>query len=122
MGKFYYKKTATGFNFRLTAANGETIGTSEVYSSENACKNGIESVRKNALAEVEDQTTDPVVTVKHPKYEIYKDKAGEFRFRLKAANGEPILASEGYASKDGCKNGIESVKRNAPDAPVVEEE
>lgn len=49
------------------------------------------------------------------KFEIYKDKAGEFRFRLKAANGENILASEGYKAKAGCENGIASVRNNAPD-------
>jgi len=49
------------------------------------------------------------------KFEIYKDNAGEFRFRLKAGNGQNILASEGYAAKGGCTNGIESVKKNAPD-------
>ena len=47
-------------------------------------------------------------------FEIYKDKAGEFRFRLKASNGEIVLASEGYKAKSSCKNGIESVKKNAP--------
>ncbi len=49
------------------------------------------------------------------KFELYKDKADEFRFRLKAANGQNILASEGYTAKSGCLNGIESVKTNAPD-------
>lgn len=49
------------------------------------------------------------------KFEIFKDKAGEYRFRLKAGNGEIILASEGYEGKASCKNGIESVKKNAPD-------
>jgi uncharacterized protein YegP (UPF0339 family) len=49
------------------------------------------------------------------KFEIYKDKAGEYRFRLKASNGQNILASEGYKAKSGCENGIESVKKNAPD-------
>ena len=49
------------------------------------------------------------------KFEIYNDKAGEFRFRLKAGNGQTILASEGYAAKSGCNNGIESVKKNAAD-------
>ena len=44
------------------------------------------------------------------KFECYKDKAGEFRFRLKAGNGETILASEGYSSKAGCENGIASVQ------------
>jgi len=48
------------------------------------------------------------------KFEIYKDKAGEYRFRLKAGNGQNILASEGYAAKTGCTNGIDSVKTNAP--------
>lgn len=47
------------------------------------------------------------------KFECYKDKAGEFRFRLKAGNGETILSSEGYSGKDGCANGIESVRKNA---------
>ena len=49
------------------------------------------------------------------KFEIYKDKAGEFRFRLKASNGQNIMASEGYKAKSGCTNGIESVKKNAPE-------
>lgn len=49
------------------------------------------------------------------KFEIYADKAGEHRFRLKAGNGEIILSSEGYSSKSACNNGIESVKNNATD-------
>jgi len=49
------------------------------------------------------------------KFEIYKDKRGEFRFRLKASNGQNIMASEGYKAKSGCTNGIESVKKNAAD-------
>jgi hypothetical protein len=52
------------------------------------------------------------------KFEIYKDKAGEFRFRLKASNGQAILASEGYSSKPACQNGVDSVKKNAPGAAV----
>ncbi len=119
MGKFIVKKTATGIKFDLKASNGEVIGTSEVYSSEAACLNGIESVKKNsAIANTEDQTADPIVSVKNPKFEMYLDKAGEYRFRLKAKNGEPILVSEGYKAKSSCLNGIESVKKNAPEAPV----
>jgi uncharacterized protein YegP (UPF0339 family) len=53
-------------------------------------------------------------------FEWYCDKAGKFRFRLKAANGEIIAVSEGYTSKEGCVNGIESVKKNAPIAKIVE--
>ena len=55
-----------------------------------------------------------------PKFEIYKDTAEKFRFRLKAANGEVIAAGEAYESKDGCKKGIESVKTNAPIAEIVD--
>lgn len=54
------------------------------------------------------------------KFEIYKDKAGEYRFRLKAANGQAILASEGYKSKSSCVNGIESVQSNCLDAACFE--
>jgi uncharacterized protein YegP (UPF0339 family) len=55
-----------------------------------------------------------------PVFELYKYKLGKFRFRLKAANGEVIAVSEAYTSKEGCVNGIESVKKNAPKAKVVE--
>ena len=54
------------------------------------------------------------------KFEIYKDKAGEHRFRLKAGNGEVILTSEGYKEKSGCANGIESVRRNSTNADRFE--
>ena len=55
------------------------------------------------------------------KFELYKDARGEFRFRLKAGNGEIIATSEGYSSKSACLIGIESVKKNAPEAAVVEQ-
>jgi len=61
-----------------------------------------------------------VVSLAEPKFEWFKDKTGKFRFRLKAANGEIIATSEAYESKDACTNGIESVKKNAPIAKVVE--
>ena len=122
MGKFVIRETNTGVKFDLKAGNGEVIATSEVYTTEAACKNGIESVKKNApIASVEDQTVEEVVTQKNPKFEVYKDKAGEFRFRLKATNGQVIAVSEGYKALAGCMNGVESVKKNAPDAEVVEE-
>ena len=55
-----------------------------------------------------------------PVFEWYVDKAGKYRFRLKAANGEMIATSEGYASKQSCVEGIESVRKNAPIAKIVE--
>ena len=123
MGKFVVKATKTGFVFNLKAGNGETIATSEVYSTEAACMKGVESVRKNAAdAKLEDQTAAEVAAVTNPKFEMYTDKAGEFRFRLKARNGEVIAASEGYKAKASCLNGIDSVRRNAPDAAVEKSE
>ena len=122
MGKFVVKETNTGVKFDLKAGNGEVIATSEVYSSKAACLKGIASVQKNApVAAVEDQTEAGYATVKNPKFEVYTDKKGETRFRLKATNGQIIAVSEGYKAKASCMNGIESVKENAPEAPVTEE-
>lgn len=120
MSKFVVKEGKGGFRFNLVAGNGEIIGISEAYSSKAACLSGVESVRKHAAAaKIEDQTAGESAT--NPKFEVFQDKAGEFRFRLKAANGEPILASEGYKAKDSCKKGINSVIRNAAEATVAEE-
>lgn len=121
MGKFIIRETNTGIKFDLKAGNGQVIATSEVYTTEAACKNGIASVQKNApVANVEDQTVEGYATEKNPKFEIYKDKAGEFRFRLKATNGQVIATSEGYTTMASCQNGVESVKKNAVDAEIVE--
>ena len=120
MGKFVVKEVKTGFKFDLKAGNGEIIATSEVYTTEQGCLNGIESVRKNAVAaNLEDQTVENFETATNPKFEVYVDKAGEFRFRLKARNGEIIVTGEGYKAKASCLNGIDSIRRNAPDAEIV---
>ncbi|MBP3661319.1 MAG: YegP family protein [Oscillospiraceae bacterium] len=122
MSKFVIRTVASGIKFDLRHTNGQVIATSEVYNSKGACVNGIESVQKNApAAGVEDQTVENFEQVKHPKFEMYTDKAGEFRFRLKATNGQIIATSEGYKAKASCLNGIESVKKNAPEAEIVEE-
>ncbi|MBR5657917.1 MAG: YegP family protein [Lachnospiraceae bacterium] len=121
MGKFIIKETKTGTKFDLLATNGQVIATSEVYTTLSACKNGIASVQKNAeIAKIEDQTVEGFATVTNPKFEIYVDKAGEFRFRLKARNGEIIAVSEGYVTKANCEKGIASVQKNAPDAAIEE--
>jgi len=123
MGKFVIKKTSTGVKFDLKAGNGEVIATSEVYAVLASCKNGIQSVKKNApIANFEDHTADTIVSVGNPKFEVYTDKAGEFRFRLKARNGQIIATSEAYVAKASCLNGIESVRKNSPDAEVTIEE
>ena len=121
MGKFVVRKTNTGIKFDLKAGNGEVIATSEVYASDASCRKGIDSVIKNApIANVEDQTVEEIVAAKCPKFEIYTDKAGEYRFRLKATNGQIIAVSEGYKAKASCENGIASVKKNAQEAEIVD--
>ncbi|MBE6910811.1 MAG: DUF1508 domain-containing protein [Ruminococcaceae bacterium] len=119
MGKFVIKDAKGGCKFNLKAGNGEVILTSEIYTSLASCKNGIASVQKNApAAALEDQTAEGFEKQKNPKFEVYTDKAGEFRFRLKAGNGEIIGASESYKAKASCLNGIESVRKNAADGTI----
>lgn len=121
MGKFIIRPVPSGMKFDLRAGNGEVIATSEVYKAVAACRAGVRSVMKNAAAAaVEDQTMEGYQKMKNPKFEVYADAAGEFRFRLKAPNGQQIAASEGYTTKAACLSGIESVKKNAAGAPVVE--
>ncbi len=122
MGKFVIRTVASGFKFDLKASNGETILTSETYTTEAACRSGIASVQKQIFfTSLEDQTVEGYKTAKHPKFEMYVDKGGEFRFRLKASNGEIIGVSEGYAAKTSCKNGIASVMKNAAEAEIEED-
>ena len=121
MSKFVIREVNTGIKFDLKATNGQVILTSEVYTTKAACLNGIESIKRNAPgANVENQTEEGFETMTHPKFEMYEDKGGEFRFRLKATNGQVIGISEGYTAKAGCLNGIESVKKNAAEAEIEE--
>ena len=120
MATFAILQTKTGVKFNLKAGNGEVIASSQVYKAERYCRKGIASVIANApKAAVEDQTVEGFKVAKHPKFEIYKDKAGEFRFRLKATNGQVIVTGEGYKAMHGCKNGIESIRKNSVDAKII---
>ena len=123
MGKFVIKQAKSGPMFNLKAGNGEIILTSQIYADEKTCRNGIDSIMKNAPeAGIEDQTVEGFEEIKHPKFEVYADKAGDFRFRLKATNGQIIGTGQGYASKAGCLKGIESIKKNSVDAEIIVEE
>ena len=128
MGMFIIKKTPTGYNFSLLAANKEKIAVaSQVYTTKASCKNGIASVGKHAakcVAEgrIEDTTLQKKDPKTNPKFEIYLDKAGLFRYRLFASNGESIaMSEEGYKTKEGCKNGIKSVSVNAVNPEIKDE-
>lgn len=119
MAKFLISPAKTGYKFNLKANNGEIIATSQVYKALATCKKGVASVAKNApIAAIEDQTKEGYKKETNPKFEIYQDKAGEFRFRLKAVNGQIIAVGEGYKTLKSCQNGVASIKKNAPEAKV----
>lgn len=121
MSKFVIRTVPSGIKFDLKATNGQTIATSEVYDTRASCLRGIESVRKNApVAGVEDHTEPDFRRRINPKFEMYQDRRGEYRFRLKARNGAIIAVSEGYTTKVSCENGIESVRKNADMAEIFE--
>ena len=119
MGKFVISDAKNGVKFNLKAGNGEVIAHSEVYSSLASCKKGVASVIKNApIAKIEDQTKEGYKKESNPKFEVYQDKKGEYRFRLKARNGQIIAVGEGYTTMKACDNGIASVRKNAAEGKV----
>jgi len=120
-GKFDIQKAKDGrFFFSLYASNGLVIAYSQMYSSIGAANNGIKSIINNMdKAGVEDTTIKKSIALPCPKWEIYIDKAGEYRFRLYATNGQCVChSSHGYATKSGCKGGIDSIKRFAAEAKI----
>ena len=118
MAKFIVKQTATGFEFDFRTEAG-VIATSEVYTGEAACKKGVDSVKNSAGGEIENQTVEGFETKKHPKYEVYEDKAGGFRFRLKARNGEIVaICPASWKTADEVIAAVEEVRAGAADAKV----
>lgn len=107
MGKFEITKRKNGeFQFNLKASNGEIILTSEGYVAKYSCKKGIESVRKNSQNE--------------KRFEKRTSKDNRFYFNMKASNGQVVAVSETYNSEAAMNNGMASVKKNAPDATLVD--
>ena len=119
-GAFEIKKSKDGrYVFNLYAANHVIIATSQIYSSAQSANIGIKSVIANAeKAAIEDQTLATVNTESFPKWEIYTDKSGQYRFRLLASNGSCVCHSQGYTKKASCKNGIESIIRTVKSATI----
>lgn len=108
MGKFIISKRTNGdFQFNLKAGNGQVILTSQGYSTKLSCENGIGSVKTNSQED--------------SKFERNTANDGRSYFNLKAGNGQIIGTSQMYESDNGMENGIESVKNNAPHAPVEDE-
>ena len=108
MGKFVITLRKNGeYQFNLKASNGQTILTSEGYTTKAACMNGIESVKKNSQVEA--------------RFERKVASNGKPFFNLKAANGQNIGSSQMYANEKNMLNGLASVKKNAPDAQIVDQ-
>lgn len=105
-GKFELFQGKGDYRFRLKAGNGEPILASEGYTNKSGAESGIASVKANAPIDA--------------RYDRLVARNGQYYFNLKASNGQIIGTSEMYASTSGRDNGIDSVKRNAPTALVVD--
>jgi uncharacterized protein YegP (UPF0339 family) len=107
MGKFVITLRKNGeFQFNLKATNGQVILTSEGYTTKTACLNGIESVKKNSQVEA--------------RFDKKVASNGKPFFNLKATNGQIIGSSQMYVNEKNMLNGVASVMKNAPEAPVVD--
>ena len=118
MGKFLIKKVPTGFKFDLKDKFGDMVVTGEVYTTKAACLKGIQSI----LAAV---PKAPVVeegeNTPNPKFETFRDKKGQYRFRLRSRNGKIIAISEAHMTAYGCNRAIESVRESIPTATIEEQ-
>ena len=120
-GKFEINKSKDGkkFFFNLYASNKVGIATSQMYSSAQSALNGVNSVIANAeKAPIEDQSLKNYTAIPYPKWELYVDNGGKYRFRLCASNGSCVCHSQGYTTKAACKNGIDSIIRSSKNAEI----
>ena len=122
MGKFIIKKIGDEVKFDLVTGSGEVIAASSVYDTVESCRHSIELIRENAsMAAVEDHTDEQYIPREHPKFDLYRDKAGDYRFRLKISGGEVVAVSLGYPDLTDCLRIIETIQNSAADAEIVEE-
>ena len=118
MGKFLIKKVPTGFKFDLKDKFGDMVATGEVYTTKAACIKGIQSIltavpKAPVVAEGE--------SVPNPKFETFRDKKGQYRFRLRSRNGKIIAISEAHMMAYGCSRAIASIRECIPTATVEEQ-
>ena len=121
-GTFEINKSKDGkkFFFNLYASNKVGIASSQMYSSSQSALNGVKSVIANAASSpIEDQSLKKYDAVPYPKWEIYIDNGGKYRFRLNASNGNCVCHSQGYTTKSACKNGIDSIIRSSKNAEII---
>ena len=117
-GTFKIRQTRAGYKFDFVAYNGECLASSDIYSTIDSCYKGIMSTQRNSDSDIENQTEENYKQIKNPKYEVYIDKAGEYRFRLKSGNGQIIIYSEGYATVECCLLALAKIKETAFTAEI----
>ena len=117
-GRFVIYQEGKGFRFKLQAANYSVIADSPTYSTLDSAKRSIRSIKEYASGvPVQDNTVEEVVKQPNPKFEIFAE-GDSFTFRFRAKNGKQTISSQLYTSKDGCKNGVESVQKHVIEAEV----
>lgn len=105
-----YKDVAGKFRFRLRASNNKIVAVGEAYETKDGCLNGVHAIKEYCGAEIEDLTTGEA-NIANPKFQVYKDAAEKYRFRLRALNNKIVAVGEAYESKFGCMNGVQAVKK-----------
>ncbi len=118
-GNFVIVHGEEGYSFELKDANGDIIAASEPYATQQACIKGIESIKHSVQGEIEDTTAENFTKQSLPKFEIIKDEQNKYRSRLISANGTIIAVSEGYADKEKCVEGTQSMKKSVLEAEIL---
>ncbi len=119
-GKFIIYEMSPGkVIFSLKACNGQVIATSPPYNSSELCEEKVELVKKLSVnIPVDDKTISASLLVPFPKFELICEEKNSYRFRLKTDENTVLLCSDVYKAKASCLNGIDSIRRNAPNSPV----
>ena len=118
MGKFTVQQIRAAYKYNLKAGNGQIVATSPLFFSMEQCVEAIHWVCAHCGAPVEDSTMGENLGAQI-KYQIYFNDKGGICFRLLDEKGSVFLLAEGYTAKRSCKMGIQSVRNNAPDAPII---
>lgn len=119
-GKFIICEISTNkYQFSLKACNGQVVATGQSYPTSSQCSRDIELVKQHVgHAVIEDLTISKKQAQPYPKFEVFLDEKGLFRFCMKNSEDSVLLLGDGYRAKASCLNGIDSIRRNAPCAPV----
>jgi DNA-binding protein Alba len=106
-----YKDANEKCRFRILDGKNKIVASGEAYEKHASCLNGIKSIQRNCKSEIEDLTIEDR-KVPNPKYQVYEDASGKYRFRLNASNGEVIADSSGFEIKQDCLKALEVVKNS----------